>query len=122
VLRSQTVLNALIVQAKHYAGSDRPFLLFARYIPRPSADDLVQSGVNFLDQTRNIHLALGDNYVRTVLGNKEAPKDVDSRSVTAAKVQLLFTLALYEQKDWTVHELAEVSGLNKSNIAKQRAL
>ena len=61
----RTVLNAFIVQAKHYAGK-RPLLLFARYVPRPSADRLVQSGVNFLDQMGNIHLALGDNYVRKI--------------------------------------------------------
>jgi hypothetical protein len=115
----RTVLNAFIVQAKHYAGK-RPLLLFARYVPRPSADRLVQSGVNFLDQMGNIHLALGDNYVRTVLGNKEAPRAIDSKSVTPAKIQLLFTLAGEGQKEWTVRELAEASGLSKSNVAKLR--
>jgi hypothetical protein len=115
----RTVLNAFIVQAKHYAGK-RPLLLFARYIPRPSADRLVQSGVNFLDQMGNIHLALGDNYVRTVLGNKEAARAIDSKSVTPTKVQLLFTLAGEEKRDWTVRELAEASGVSKSNVAKLR--
>lgn len=115
----RAVLNAFIVQAKHYAAK-RPLLLFARYIPRPSADRLVQSGVNFLDQMGNIHLALGNNYVRTVLGNKEAPRAIDSKSVTPAKVQLLFTLAGEGQKEWTVRELAEASGLSKSNVAKLR--
>jgi len=116
----RAVLNAFIVQAKHYAGKHRPLLLFARYIPRPSADRLVQSGVNFLDQMGNIHLSLGDNYVRTVLGNKEATRAIDTKSVTPAKVQLLFTLAAEEQKDWTVRELAEASGLSKSNVSKLR--
>ena len=114
------MLNAFIVQAKHYAGKHRPLLLFARYIPRPSADRLVQSGVNFLDQMGNIHLSLGENYVRTVLGNKEAPRAIDSKSVTPAKIQLLFTLAGEGQNDWTVRELAEASGVSKSNVAKLR--
>lgn len=116
----RAVLNAFIVQAKHFAGKSRPLLLFARYIPRPAADRLMQAGVNFLDQTGNIHLSLGGNYVRTVLGNKEATRAMDTKSVTPAKVQLLFTLAAHEDTALTVRELAEASGLSKSNVAKLR--
>src|SRR5947207_8878497 len=41
-------INALIAQAKHYAEKDRrPLLLLARYVPAPSAEKLVDAGVNF---------------------------------------------------------------------------
>src|SRR6185437_5468859 len=66
------VLNALIAQAKFHAAEHRePLLLLARYIPTPSAERLIQSGVNFLDQTGNMHLVLGGNYERTVVGAKQ---------------------------------------------------
>lgn len=117
----RALLNAFIIQAKHYAGKHQPLLLFTRYVPQPSAERLIRSRVNFLDQAGNMHLALGENYVRTVLGNKEERGATDERSMTPAKVQLLFTLATDTQAgSWTVRQLAEVSGLSKSNVAKLR--
>ncbi len=66
------VLNALVAQAKLYATEHRvPLLLFARYIPGPSAERLMQSGINFVDQAGNMHLVLGRNYERTVVGAKQ---------------------------------------------------
>jgi DNA-binding MarR family transcriptional regulator len=68
-----------------------------------------------------MHLALGDNYVRTVLGNKETGSATDEKAITPAKVQLMFTLAASEPaRRWTVRELAQASGLSKSNVAKLR--
>jgi hypothetical protein len=65
-------LNALIAQAKLYATERRePLVLFARYIPGPSAERLIQSGINFVDQTGNMHLVFGRNYERTVVGTKQ---------------------------------------------------
>ena len=117
----RALLNAFILQAKQHVGKKRkPWLLFARYIPRPSAERLIRSGVNFLDQAGNMHLALGDNYVRTVLGNKEGAAPNDEKSITPANIQLLFTLAASETRDWTVRGLAKASGVSKSNIAKLR--
>jgi hypothetical protein len=69
------MLNARVAQAKLYATEHRvPLLLFARYIPGPSAERLMQSGINFVDQAGNMHLVLGRNYERTVVGrNKRHP-------------------------------------------------
>lgn len=58
-----------------------PLLLLARYIARPSAERLIESGVNFLDRAGNVHLVLGRNYERTIIGNKEPLRKMASESV-----------------------------------------
>jgi hypothetical protein len=88
------ILSALVAQAKLSAGSDRkPLLLFARYIPRPSAERLIESRVNFVDQAGNMHLVLGKNYERTIIGNKENTLAKEGNRVSPAIAQLLFTFA-----------------------------
>jgi len=118
----RAVLNAFLVQVKYYAhkGND-PLLLFARYIPRPSAERLIESGVNFVDRVGNMHLVLGQNYERTIVGNKERSSEKADKSLTPAKVQLLFTIAATDKaRNWSVRQLADASGLSKSNIAQIR--
>jgi hypothetical protein len=118
----RTHINALIVQAREFAERQRaPLLLLARYLPAPSAEKLADAGVNFLDRAGNIHLVLGKNYGRTVIGRRESQKAKEPRTMTAAKGQLLFSFAAYEQAaSWTVRQLAEASGVSKSNVAKLR--
>ena len=118
----RTHINALITQSKHYAQKyHRPMLLLARYLPAPSAEKLADAGVNFLDRAGNIHLTLGKNYGRTIIGRRESQKVKEPKVITAAKGQLLFTFAAYEQApSWTVRQLAEASGVSKSNVAKLR--
>ena len=118
----RAILNALLAQTKHHAQrGEVPLLLLARYVPRPSAERLIQSGVNFVDRAGNMHLVLGKNYVRTIVGNKESSSKKAEKVLTPAKVQLLFTLvANSEARNWTVRQLAEASGLSKSNIAQSR--
>src|SRR6267378_4130602 len=114
------ILNALVAQAKLHAHRE-PILLLARYIPRPSAERLIESGVNFLDQAGNMHLVLGRNYERTLIGNKENTAPKEGQRVSPAIAQLLFTFATTEQAgNWSVRQLAEASGLSKSNVAKVR--
>lgn len=116
------ILNALVSQAQLNAKRRRePLLLLARFVPKPSAERLVQSGVNFLDQVGNMHLVLGRNYERTVIGNKENVAPRESPRFSPAGAQLLFTFASIEQAGtWTVRQLAEASGLSKSNVANVR--
>lgn len=118
----RTHINALITQSKHYAEKyHHPMLLLARYLPAPSAEQLADAGVNFLDRVGNIHLTLGKNYGRTIIGRREPQKAKEPKVITAAKGQLLFTFAAYEQApSWTVRQLAEASGVGKSNVAKLR--
>jgi hypothetical protein len=117
------ILNALAAQAKLYAREHRkPLLLFARYIPGPSAEGLMASGINFLDQAGNMHLVLGENYERTIIGRKEKGASHEATRSGPAVAQLLFTFATHEKAGgWPVRRMAEVSGLSKSNVAKVEA-
>lgn len=116
-----STLNAIISHATvSLKTNPHPLLLFARYVPRPSAERLIQAGINFVDLAGNMHLALDNDYVRTVLGNKES-RGQSERILTAARIQLLFVLAAQpESAGWTVRQLADVSGISKSNVAKIR--
>jgi hypothetical protein len=116
------ILNALVAQAKR---SDKkrhvPLLLLARFIPKPSAERLIDAGVNFLDQVGNMHLVLGRNYERTIIGNKENASSKEGPRLSLASTQLLFTFATTEEAGaWPVRQLAEASGLSKSNVANVR--
>lgn len=115
-------INALIAQAQHYAKKDRrPMLLLARYVPAPTAEKLINAGINFADRAGNLHLVLGRSYARTVVGKREQQRVKEARTMTAAKGQLLFTFAACEEAPtWTVRQLAEASGVGKSNVATIR--
>lgn len=115
-------INALIVQAKHYAKKDRrPMLLLARYVPAPAAERLIDAGINFADRAGNLHLVLGRSYARTIVGKREQERAKEARTMTAARGQLLFAFAACEQAStWTIRQLAEASGVGKSNVATIR--
>ena len=116
------ILNALVAQAKRSDKKRRvPPLLLARFIPKPSAERLIDAGVNFLDQVGNMHLVLGRHYERTIIGNKENTDSKEGPRLTPASTQLLFTFATTEEAGaWPVRKLAEASGLSKSNVANVR--
>jgi len=118
----RTLLHAIIRQAKNYKqSSQRPLLLLTRYVPRPSAEALIENGVNFVDRVGNMHLVLGSNYAHTIIGKKETSIIKEAKTVTPARVQLLYTFAANKQaQDWSVRELAKASGVSKSNVAKIR--
>lgn len=118
----RSLLNAVIAQAKEYYTQHRnPLFLFARYIPTPSAERLMESGINFIDQTGNIHLNLGKDYERTVIGKKEKTRSEQTHRLTPAIVQLLFTFASNnDATNWSVRQLGEVAGLSKSTVAQLR--
>ncbi|MEW6131469.1 MAG: type IV toxin-antitoxin system AbiEi family antitoxin [Acidobacteriota bacterium] len=118
----RTLLHAIIGQARSYKESSRrPLLLLARYIPRLSAERLIEHGVNFVDRVGNMHLVLGGNYTYTVIGKKETTTGRDAKTVTPAVVQLLFTFAACSQaQGWSVRDLAKASGVSKSNVANIR--
>jgi hypothetical protein len=117
-----SLLHALIAQAKaHTAKHQKPIFLFARYIPTPSAERLMESGINFIDQIGNLHVNLGRDYERTIIGKKQRTPKERTRPLTSATVWLLFTLAAYQDApNWSVRQLAEAAGLSKSNIATLR--
>jgi hypothetical protein len=94
----RTLLHAIIGQARTSRQNfRRPLLLLARYVPRPSAEALIENGVNFVDRAGNMHLVLGSNYARTVIGKKGTSLIQRAKTITPAVVQRLFTLAAYEE-------------------------
>ncbi len=116
------LLHAVIAQARFFRDKQRkPLLLLARYIPSPSAERLIEAGINFVDEAGNMHLAVGESYERTTVGVKEKGHAERGHRLTPALTQLLLTFAA--EKDagsWTVRQLGQVSGLSKSNAAKLR--
>lgn len=116
------LLHALIVQAKLLRTENKKDLLvFARYVPEPSARKLISAGINFLDDAGNVHLKIGSNYERTIIGLKQKAPAKQAAGLTAAVVQLLFTFASDSSSvNWPVRLIAEASGVSKSNVAKIR--
>lgn len=116
------LLHGLLAQTKLVRDRhNKPLLVFARYVPSPSAEKLIKSGINFFDESGNMHLSVGKNYERTVIGRKQRTAKESSSRVTPAVAQLLFTFAADpEATKWPVRQLAEVSGVSKSNVAKVR--
>jgi hypothetical protein len=117
----RSILNAIISHANASSKAGRhPLLLLARYVPQPSAARLIEAGINFVDLAGNMHLALNNDYVRTVLGSKETRGHSD-RILTPSRIQLLFAFAAQpESANWTVRQLSDLSGISKSNVAKLR--
>jgi hypothetical protein len=96
-------------------------LVLAPYLATPTAKSFIDAGISFADQVGNIHLALGDEYNWTVIGERKPPKPPQSERMTPAAVQLLFQLAGNpESANWTVRDLAAAVGLSKSKVAELR--
>jgi len=96
-------------------------LLLAPYLAVPTAKSFIDAGISFADEVGNIHLALGDEYNWTVIGERKPPKPPESERMTPAAVQLLFQFATNpESASWTVRDLAAAVGLSKSKVAELR--
>jgi hypothetical protein len=114
--------NAVIAMARDIQRHHHPpILMFARYVPRETGERLIAAGVRFLDLAGNMHLVFGKRYHRTILGRPETPNKGDRRTLTPAKVQVLFLLAAEPAAlKWPVREIASKAGVSKSNAAKIR--
>ncbi len=110
--------------SSHAAVSQREghsLILLARYIPRPTGEQLIAASVNFVDLAGNIHVALGNRYRHTLLGRTETPKHHAKRPATAAQVQLLFLFAAKpEALNGSVRQMATEAGVSKSKAATVR--
>ncbi len=118
----RSTLNAVIAHLNRSAKVENKLpLMVARYIPRPSAERLLEAGINFVDGAGNIHLKLGRSFERTIVGQPETSK-IDKASVLSApNVKALFAFATNPIHDkWTVRGLAEVAGISKSKAAQVR--
>src|SRR5207248_2561089 len=96
-------------------------MLFARYIPRETGERLIAANINFLDLAGNMHLVLGKQYHRTVLGHAEAQRTGNRAALTPAKMQLLYLFAAEpDAMRQPVRQIAAKAGVSKSNAAKLR--
>lgn len=118
----RALTNAIAAIAVRFARDhDQRLLLLARYVPRPTGERLIAAGVNFLDLAGNMHLTLGTNYSRTILGRSEPMRTGLGRLLSPAVVQILFAFACSpESSNWTVRELASAAGVSKSKAADAR--
>ena len=115
------VTRAIAVVAKELARQDRKMLLFARYIPRPTARRLMEAGVEFVDMAGNIHLVMEPHYHWTVLGNREQGVVGRTAIQTPSTLMMLFAVAATPgSASWTVRELAAHAGVSKSKAAAAR--
>ncbi len=114
----RSFLNMLVAHAK---GSE-PILLLARYVPRESAETLMNAGINFVDEVGNIHLRLGNRYERTIIGQREPSTGREKQAIVSpGRIQALFALAAYpDAANWTVRQLATAAGISKSSAAQAR--
>jgi hypothetical protein len=111
----------MLTLAKDLARQKKKLLLLARYIPRPTAQELIDGGVDFVDLAGNIHLSLKPHYHWTVVGNRESLDREQQPLRTAATLQVLFVIAAHaESAGWTVRELAAAAGVSKSKAANAR--
>ena len=117
----EAVTRAITAAAKNLTRRKRKLLLFARYIPQPTAQRLMDAGVDFADLAGNVHLNLPPHYHWTVVGNRETQSEGRGSIETPATLQLLFTIAAHpESAEWTVRELASRAGVSKSKAASTR--
>jgi hypothetical protein len=112
------VANAL----QHQRDGGCPTLVFARYVPLPTAEQFLEAGVNFVDLAGNLHLVLGDRYERTIMGRAESQKSKESHRITHAQLQVLFLFATQpESVAWPVREIGTQAGVSKSKAAAVRS-
>jgi hypothetical protein len=96
-------------------------ILLARYIPRKTADALIEAKVNFADDAGNIHLTLGDAYNWTVIGIPAPEPISERRPASPAQLQLLFQFVTHpESVNWPVRQLEPAAGISKSRAAQAR--
>jgi hypothetical protein len=99
-----------------------PTLVFARYVPLPTAEQFLEAGVNFVDLVGNLHLVLGTHYERTIMGHVEPRKAQERQRITAAQLQVLFLFATQpESVAWPVREIGTQAGVSKSKAAAVRS-
>jgi hypothetical protein len=114
--------NALIaLDQRTRRDQGHPLLLFARYVPRPTAERFMAADLNFIDLAGNMHLVLGPRYHHTVIGRPEERSRSEKQLVNTAQVQVLFALAAHpESSGWPVRRLASTAGVSKSRAAQIR--
>jgi len=115
------MIYAIVSRSKHAARRGRKLLLLARYVPRPTALELIDAGVDFVDLAGNMHVSMQPHHHWTVIGYREQADHRQQTPRTAATLKVVFTMAAFpESATWTVRELAATAGVSKSKAASAR--
>lgn len=113
-----SVTRAVQGVAAEVARQGGKMLLLARYLPLPTARQLMEAGVAFVDMAGNIHLNLAPDYHRAALGNRERAVVGCPPSRTPLTLQVFFTMAASSKAEgWTVRRLAAQAGVSMSKAA-----
>jgi hypothetical protein len=78
---SQTAVNAILARRQKI-----PVILLARHISRPTGERVAEAGINFIDESGNLHLRLGQHYHTLILGNPDKRPKPEHRRLGAATV------------------------------------
>ncbi len=118
---AQATISQQIDRSKHWIPGTHNsdfFMIFARYLPLPAAQRLLDAGVNFIDLAGNIHLQLGSDFEKTIIGKKEQKGVARQDRFSAAHAQMLFTLAADPHLvSHSIRELEALTGISKSHVA-----
>src|SRR5215470_11636122 len=122
---TQVILNSIVASARRFETQNRKkntfyVVLLGRTAHVPE-EKLLEKGINFIDLAGNMNLKLSENYQAVIVGRREKRLEESefSRVSSRAGVQLLFTLAAHpDAANWPIRQLAEVSGISKSIVAR----
>ena len=118
---AQATISQQIERAKRWIPGTHNsdfFMIFARYLPLPAAQRLLDAGVNFIDLAGNIHLQLGLDFEKTIVGKKEQKGIGRQDRFSAAHAQMLFTLSAYpHQVSHSIRKLEALTGISKSHVS-----
>lgn len=122
---TQVILNSIVASARRFETQNRKKNMFyvvllgrTAHVPE---EKLLEKGINFIDLAGNMNLKLSENYQAVIVGRREKRLEESefSRVSSRAGVQLLFTLAAHpDAANWPIRQLAEVSGISKSIVAR----
>lgn len=114
-----SVTHAVASYARELAQHGIRLLLVAPYLPGPTAERLIEGGVDFVDLEGNTHISLEPHYHWTSIGHRKKTDSEEQRPLTAATLQVWFVLAAHpDSSAWTVREIAASAGVSKSKAAK----
>ena len=120
VYPNAALVNSIIATA-HKTNRKLGYVVFFVRAARVHEEKLAKARVNFVDAAGNLNIELGSNYQAVILGRREHRliESVSTRISSRAGAQLLFTLAAHpDAANWPTRQLAQVSGISKSIVAR----
>jgi len=124
VYPNRALVNSIVAMARRFENQTRKktaYVVLLTRTARVHEEKLIEAGINFVDLNGNLNLKLGQNYRAVIIGRREQRlvESESSKVSSRAGVQLLFTLAAHpDAANWPTRQLAQVSGISKSIVAR----